>query len=329
MFLTQLTAPQVPQSGAELMPGDTSSFGEGLWQLLRNALADLHPDLTEAAGVCLGILAVILLISVLKLFPGTGDKTADFVGAVGICALLLQSSNSLVSLSVETLTHISQYGKLLLPVMTSAMAAQGGITASTALYAGTAMFDTVLCSVLTKLLVPSIYVYLTLSAANAAMGEEVLKKLAGFVKWLCVWVLKTILYIFTGYMGITGVVSGTTDAAALKAAKLTISGAVPVVGGILADASEAVLVGAGVVRNAAGIYGILAILAVFAGPFLRIGCHYLLIKLTGAICAVFGAKRCTDLIGDFSTAMGLLLAMIGSACLLQLISTVCFLRGVG
>ena len=130
-------------------------------------------------------------------------------------------------------------------------------------------------------------------------------------------------------MGITGVISGTTDAATLKAAKLTISGVVPVVGGILSDASEAVLVSAGLVRNAAGIYGIFAILAIFLTPFLRIGCHYLLLKLTGTLCAVFGVKRCTDLIGDFTTAMGLLLAMTGSVCLLQLISTVCFLRGVG
>lgn len=329
MMLTQLTAPRVSGAGAELMPEQTGSFGDALWELVQNALASVNPDLSEAASVCFGILAVVLLISVVKLLPGAAEKAADFVAAVGICTMLLQSSNSLISLSVNTVEEISQYGKLLLPVMTSALAAQGGITASTALFAGTAFFDTILCSLLTKLLIPSIYIFLTLSAANAAMGEEVLKKLAGMVKGFGVWVLKTVLYVFTGYIGITGVVSGTTDATALKAAKLTISGVVPVVGGILADASEAVLVGAGMVRNAAGIYGILAILAIFAGPFLRIGCHYLLIKLTGAVCAVFGAKRCTELVGDFSTAMGLLLAMTGSVCVLQLISTVCFLRGVG
>ena len=108
--------------------------------------------------------------------------------------------------------------------------------------------------------------------------EEILKKLCGFVKWLSVWILKMILYVFTGYIGITGVVSGPTDAAALKAAKLTISGFVPIVGGILSDASEAVLVSAGVVKNAAGIYGILAIGAVCLGPFLKIGLHYLMLK---------------------------------------------------
>ena len=129
-------------------------------------------------------------------------------------------------------------------------------------------------------------------------------------------------------MGTAALVSGSTDAAALKVAKLTISGMVPVVGGIMSDASEAVLVSAGVVRNAAGIYGILALLAIVAGPFLKIGSHYILLKVTGAVSGLFGSKTCSELISDVSGAMGLLLAMTGSVCLLLLISMVCFLRGV-
>ena len=324
-----LRAPNVPQLGAYLMPEDTSSFGSALWKLLQNALSALNPDLVQACRICLSIFAVVMLISVIKTFPGASEKTCDFVSAVGIAGILLKNSHSLILLSTATITEISEYGKLLLPVLTSALAAQGGITTSTALYAGTVLFDSVLSGILTNLMIPGIYIYLVLAIGQAAMGEEILKKLSALMKGLAVWILKTVLYVFTGYIGITGVVSGTTDAAALKAAKLTISGVVPVVGGILSDASEAVLVGAGVVKNAAGIYGILAILAVFAGPFLKIGCHYLLLKLTGTISSVFGAKQCTDLIGDFSSAMGILLAVTGSVCLLQLISTVCFLRGVG
>ena len=328
MNLSQIRAPLVPQSGEAIMP-DTTSFSEGLFTLLRNGLERLHPDLSEAAGVSLSLIAVILLVSIIRLIPGSKLKTTEFAGAVAIGTLLLQSTNSLIHLGIQTVEEMSAYGKLLLSVMTSTLAAQGGVTSATALYAGTAFFDTLLTSILTGLLNPMVYIFLVLSTANAALGEDILKKMAGFVKWLSVWILKTVLYVFTGYMGITGVISGTTDAAALKAAKLTISGVVPVVGGILSDASEAVLVSAGMVRNAAGIYGILAVLAVFLLPFLKIGCHYILLKLTGAVCGVFGVKRCTELIGDFSAAMGLVLAMTGSVCLLQLISTVCFLRGVG
>lgn len=323
------TAPSVPESGRNLMPEHTESFAQGLEELIKKALGTLQPDVKDAAGTCMGILGVVLMLSLLEAVPGKQNKTCELVGAVAIGVLLLKQTNSLIHLGAETVADVSAYAALLLPVMTAALAAQGGMTASAALYAGTAFFDSVLSNLISSVLRPMIYLFLALSVANCAVEENVLKQLRDFLKWLMVWSLKWILYIFTGYISITGVVSGTTDAATLKATKLTISGMVPVVGNILSDASEAVLVSAGVVKNAAGIYGMLAIGAVCMGPFLKIGLHYLMLKATAALCGVFGSKRITGLIGDFSGAMGLLLAMTGSVCLLFLISLVCFLKGVG
>lgn len=325
----EITAPTVPDSGSELMPDDPSNFGEGLWQILKNGIGLIQPDIAEAAKVSLSVIAAVLLTTIMDSFPGMTQKTCEMVGTLAVAAMLLGCTNGLVRLGTVTVTEMTEYGKLLLPVMTTALAAQGGITASASLYVGTAAFNTLLSTLISSLLIPMTFLFLALSTANAAIGEDILKKMRDFLKWLMTWTLKTILYVFTGYMGITGVVSGTTDAATLKAAKLTISGMVPVVGGILSDASEAVLVSAGVVKNAAGIYGILAILAVIAEPFLRIGAHYLILKATAAVCGIFGTKRVSELVGDFTSTMGLLLAMTGSVCLLLLISTVCFLRGVG
>ena len=324
-----ITAPTVPEAGRDLMPENGTSFGEGLWQIVCRGLGKIRPDIAEGAKISLCVIAAVVMLSILSAFPGITEKCCDLVGAVCIAGVLLGSANSLIRLGTDTVEEVSQYGKLLLPVMTTALAAQGGLTASASLYVGTAAFDTLLGSLISTILVPLTYLYLALAAANAAVGDDLLKKLRDFLKWLMTWGLKTVLYVFTGYMGITGVVSGTTDAAALKAAKLTISGVVPVVGGILSDASEAVLVSAGVVKNAAGIYGIFAVLALIAEPFLRIGVHYLILKFTAAVCGIFGSKRITELIGDFTSVMGLLLAMTGTVCLLFLISTVCFLRGVG
>ena len=247
--------------------------------------------------------------------------------SLAIAMLLFGNAHTLIGAATDTVEELSAYGKLLLPVMTAAMAAQGGTTSSGALYAGTAFFDTLLGSLISKWLVPMIYGFLALAVANSALGHDMLKKLRDFVKGMATWCLKTVLYIFTGYMTITGVISGTTDQAAIKAAKLTISGAVPVVGGILSDASESVLVGASLVKNAVGVYGAVALFGVVIGPFLRIGVQYLLLKLTASVCGVFSGKQAGELVQDFSAAMGLLLGMTGAMCLIFLISIVCFLKG--
>jgi len=137
------------------------------------------------------------------------------------------------------------------------------------------------------------------------------------------------LYIFTGYISITGIVSGSADAAAVKAVKIAISGIVPVVGNIISDASESILVSAGLMKNTVGIYGFLAVTAVWIGPFLQIGTQYILLKLTAAVSSVITGKNGSVLVRDLSGVMGFLLAMTGAVCLMLLISIVCFMKGVG
>lgn len=325
----EIEAPAVPESGSELMPEDTSSFSDALEELFQNALRNVRPDLAEASKVSITVISAVLIISLLKSFSGNVKAAADIAGTVAVASALLMHTNSLIRLGTETVTELSEYGKLLLPVMTTAMAAQGGTASSAMLYTGTAAFDLILTGLISNVLVPLVYLYLALSAANSAIGEDILKRMRDFSKWIISWSLKTLLTVFTTYISISGVITGATDKVALKAAKVTISSVVPVVGGILSDASEAVLVSAGLMKNAAGIYGVLAALAVFLGPFLRIGAHYLVLKVTAVLCSLLATKRISDLIEDFSAAMGLLLAMTASACLMLLISTVCFMKGVG
>lgn len=323
----EIEAPSVPEYAMERMPENTESFADGLWELFQKALLTIRPDLKEACTVSLSVIAAVMLVSILKSFSDNVKTTLTLAGTTVIAAALLLNTNAMIRLGADTVQQLSDYGKMFYPVMATALAAQGGITSSAALYTGTAVFDTILSSVISRILMPMVYVFLALATAHNALGEDTLKRMRDLAKNVVSWCLKTLLTVFTTYMSITGVVSGTTDAAALKATRVTISSVVPVVGGILSDASEAVLVSAGVMKNAAGIYGILAVLALFVEPFLRIGIHYLLLKATAAVCSVLGTPGSTGIIEDFSTAMGMLLGMTGAVCLMLLISTVCFMKG--
>lgn len=324
----ELEAPQVPQSGQDLMPYDTESFAEGAWSIISSAISRLRPDLADALRTGAGLVGICVLLSSVKLIPGTQERITELVGIVSVALSLLGTSGSMIRLAVETVTELSAYGKLLFPVLTASLAAQGGSATSAALYAGTLAFDAILGALVSSLIIPMVYILLCLSVLSAATGQELIVKLRDLCKWLMTWSMKIVLYVFTGYMGITGVVSGTTDAAALKATKLAISGMVPVVGGILSDTSEAVLVGAGVVKSAIGVYGMLSVLAVWISPFLRIGTHYILLKSAYGLSVIFPTKQTGGLIKDFSGVMGLLLAMTGMVCLFLMVSVVCFMKGV-
>ncbi len=325
----EFTAPEVPESAEPFMPEEPQNLQEGIRYILRQSLQRVRPDLSESFCICCSIIVIVMIISLITSFPGVRGKTGILLGAVSISVAMLSSAGTMVTLAANVIGEISQYGKLLLPVLTGALAAQGGVSSSAALYAGTVAFNAVLSGLISGLLIPLVYGYLALSVINSVSGMEAVKEIRDGMKSLVTWLMKTILYIFTGYMGLTGVVSGSTDASVLKAAKLTISGVVPVVGGILSDASEAVLVSAGAAKNAVGIYGMFALLAVWIGPFIKIGTQYLLLRFTGTVSSVFSQKELTQLIQDFASAMGMLLGMTASVCLLFLISVFCFMRGMG
>lgn len=325
-----LELPNTPESAEPYLPESGGDFLDGLLEIGRNVLSTLMPGLREAATTCLGILAVVIICGLFKTsLHEDGINATGILGVAVISLLLLRSTGTFVRLGEETVTELSSYGQTLLPVMSTAMVASGGVTKATALYLGTAFTDSLLSRALSQGVIPMVYLFVASAIGAAATGNSLLSRMRDMFKGWITWGLKLVLYCFTGYMTITGVVSGSADATALRATKLTIAGAVPVVGGILSDASEAILVGAGAVRSTVGVGGLLVILAMTAAPFVRVGVQYLLLKLTAAWCGVVGDPRHSTLIDNFSQAMGLVLAMVGTSSLLQLISVICFMKGVG
>lgn len=327
----EFTAPEAPDRVAGVVEEKAGSFGEGLWNVIRYGIGQLDTSLRDAMGVSLSVTAAVMVCALLReVCAGLSAKAVELACSVAVAGLLLEPSSSLIGLGTDTARELSEYGKLLLPVLTGAMAAQGGVTASAALYAGTALFDSLLSAFLTRLMVPMLWLFLALAIGNSSLRADLLGKMRDFTGWLMGWVLKIVLYLFTGYMAVTGVVSGTADAFAVRAAKAAISTAVPVVGGILSDASEAVLISAGTLGSAAGIYGMLTVLALFAGPFVRLGVQYGLLKGVGALCASFDAGgSASGLVNGFATAMGLVLGMVGTQTILLMISMLCLMKGVG
>lgn len=325
----EFEAPLPTGEAAAFLPKEADSFGEGAWNVLQAAAEVIAPSLTEGARCCLRLLGAMLLVGLVgQMGPGISARTVELAGVAAVSALLLEPSASLIRQGLETTQSLRDYGKLLLPVMTSAMAAGGGVTSASALYVGTAVFDTVLGSLVSNLMVPMLWMYLALCVACAALGEGILHKLRDLIRWAAEWALKLTLYAFTGYMAVTGAVSGTADAAAAKAARIAISGAVPVVGGILSDAADTVLLSAAALGSSAGGMGILAVLAIFCAPVLRIGCRYLLLKLTAAVGELLGGGSAAKLVCDVAGGLGLMMALVSTQAVLLLVSAVCFLRGV-
>ena len=201
-----------------------------------------------------------------------------------------------------------------------ATAASGAVTTATFQQVTTVFLADILLTLINGLLLPLVYLYIGALAAGACLPENRLGAIAEGLKKVITWILTTSLLLFTVYLSIVRVVAGAADGASVKVAKAAISGVVPVVGGIIAEATETVLAGAGMLRNTIGVFGMLAILAACAYPFLQLGVQYLLYKLSAFLAAAIGSPGLCKLIDGLGGAFGLVLGMTGSCALLLFIS---------
>ena len=212
--------------------------------------------------------------------------------------------------------------------MAALTAATGQVSGAAVRQGVTVMFTQLLITTIDRLLVPLVYAYLAACCAYAAVGNEGLKKVAAVLKGAVGFILTGILLAFVGYLTMSGAIAGTADAAAVKATKMAVTRVIPVVGGILADAAESILAGAGVLRGTVGVVGLLVVLAICIGPFLQLAFHYLTYKLTAALTATVADARLSGLLDNIGAAFALVLGMTGACALLLLFSLVCAVSAV-
>lgn len=317
----------LPRDAARLL-SDVSDWGTaGLTDGLRSIWSHLQKDAghllrSQSRGAAAILLTVILCGLFNSFRKGAGEETRflTMAGGLTITALTAGSLDSLMGVGTAVMERMSTFSQALLPAMAAVSAVSGGAAGASVRQLATVFFSGLLMRVIDGLLMPMVYLYAGMLAAGSCLGDRRLTAVAEMLKAVCVKLLTAMLLAFTLYLAVSGIFTGTVDSARVRVTKAAISGAVPVVGSIIAEASETVLAGAGILRGAVGMFGLMGVLALCALPFLQLGIQYLLYKLTAFLASVVGDGELCGLIQGLGGAFGLILGMVGSCALVLLVS---------
>ena len=322
----------LPSSAKEFM-GDAAvgqqDFSTGASSVFTSAVSQSGGYFRASLALMMRILAILLLCRLVETATAVPEgRAVSLAGVLALTICCAADLRTMIGLGKSTMDELMSFSTMLLPVMASTAAASGSFTGAGILYSITAVSSKLLISFCGRVLLPLVYAFLALGITDSALQESRLTKLRELLSFLIKGGLKTVMYIFTGFLAVSGVLAGNVDAAALKTASVTISGMVPVVGSIISDAAQSVLYSAGVLKSAVGTFGLLAFLAIFIAPFLRMGIQYLAFKMTTALGGILGSKL-TGFMECMTVTMGFLLAMLASCVLMCMMSCFCFLRVVG
>ena len=311
----------------------TDALGNGVAFLMEKAGGQVRGFVRQRIKGTVAVLITALLCGVVSGFRhGAGDESGlDITLLAGVFSVTLLTAgtlDSLIDMGRQTMEELSVFSKALLPTLAAVTAASGSVGTATVYQVATVFFADMLLQLIRELLLPMVYLYIGVMVAGTMLSDGRLHGVAAALKKVVVWALSSSLLVFTVYLSVTKAIAGTADRMAVKVTKAAISGVVPVVGGILSDAAETVLAGAGMLKGTVGVFGMLAVLALCMHPFLQIGIQYLLYKLAAFLAAVAAPPALCKLIDGLGTTFGLVLGMTGACGLLLLISILSFIAAV-
>lgn len=311
---------------------DMSGFSDIKNNLMDMAQEAIHTSIGNAVRSAVLLMAIVFLCSLAdslsELGNGMNGQTVRLAGAGAVALVALSDMSSLIGLGRETIRQLSSFTTILMPVMTTAAAAGGSAVSAPVKQAATLLFSNLLTGLINSVLMPVTLGYGAMCVASAAIGGVRLKPLCKLLRWAVTTMLTGILILYTGYLTVSGAVATTADAAAVKAAQMAISGFVPLVGGILSDATGAVLSGASLLRNSIGIFGVIGVLGFCLVPFLRLGVQFLLYKFVAALSGVLSEHPVAGLIQELSGVFALVMGMTGACAMVVLLSLVSVISSV-
>lgn len=324
-----------PDEMTELLEPLDLFSGQGLNEVM-NALKS-HVFQTVRGQVRLAIQPVIqttliiFLCTIISLMmPGKKQEfPITMIGCTSIAYLNLSDTRSFFSDSIEVVQSLYDFSSVLLPCLAGASVFTGASMSAGIKYTAAALFMNILLNFSNTMLVPVVSMYLVCIIGDSVFHQPILGTVSNVIHKVCTTVLTGAVVLFTTYLSVAGLVSGTGELLAARITKTTLSNGLPIVGKIISDTASTLVAGASLIRNGIGLFGMLVLVGMLVLPFVSIGVRYLFFKLISKMDHLWSEQRFTGLIRGISDAYGMMLAIIGSGFVMLFLTLLSFIQVTG
>jgi stage III sporulation protein AE len=301
--------------------------------ILRNVFTCFFREVVANAAllgklIILAIICAVLHNLTVAFDRGTTGQLSYLVVYLVLIGLAMGSFTLAVNAGREVVEQMVSFMQALLPLLLTLMVAVGGV-ASAAIFHPVILASLTVIGTLTKnIVLPLIFFAVVLNIAGNLSPQFRISHLAGLLKTIALGILGIFSTIFLGILAIRGVASGVGDGIALRTAKFAVDAFIPIVGGMFSNALEAIIGSSLLIKNAAGIAGMIAVLLIMSLPLLKIITLALTYKLAGALVQPVGEGQVVDCLNDLGSGMMMIFAVVSVVGLLFFF-TIVILVGVG
>lgn len=310
-------SPDDPDSITKLTPRTVISY---MWEKLK-----------YSAAAPVRLFGIVLSVIILGAASGAAADSMGNKGSNGLyrtvtvmiaIILTVPSMESCIKNAAATLKSGSEFMLCYVPVFAGISAAAGNAASSLSYNAIVLLIAEVSVNIASDMLMPVISVCMAMNIIDAVNPTFSLSSVTGLMKKITSLFLGFGMTVFTGLLSIQSIVGASADTLGVKAAKFVVSNFVPVVGSAVADAYSTMRSGLGLLRGAAGAFGIIALCVTLLPPVLETLCLYLAMTAGEAAAQMFGVKELGTFFKGAASVLYLTAAVLACFGVMFVISTV-------
>jgi stage III sporulation protein AE len=259
---------------------------------------------------------------------GTTGQLSYMVVYLALVTIAISSFALAINTGREVVDKMVSFMQAILPLLLTLLVAMGGV-ASAAIFHPVILVSLTIIGTLTKnVVLPLIFFSAILGIVDHLSSHFKVSHLAGLLKTVAMGLLGIFGTVFLGVLAVQGVAGAVSDGVTLRTAKFAIDVFIPVVGGVFSDALEAIVSSSLLIKNAAGIAGMIAVLLIMGLPLLKILTLALIYKLAGALVQPVAEGQVVDCLNDLGGSMIMVFAVVAVVGLLFFFA-ITILVGVG
>ncbi|MGB4503802.1 MAG: stage III sporulation protein AE [Syntrophaceticus sp.] len=241
--------------------------------------------------IVLGALLALLEHMQSAFEQNTVAKLSHSIGMLALLTVALSSFTIALNTGRAAIGNMVGFMQSLIPILLTLMAAMGSLTTVALMHPVIYMSLNILATLIQNVVFPLIFCAAVLGIISSLSERFQVSRLADLFRDGSVLLTGLFLTIFIGILGIQGVAGAVTDGVGLRTVKFLTGAFVPVVGGILTDAVDAIAGCSLFIKNSMGIIGVLAILFLCALPVVKILSAAVMYRLAAALLQPLGAQE--------------------------------------
>lgn len=285
---------------------DYSNVFSALGNMLFSGVRSLVP-------VLMAVCAVALLYSFVKtlnpefLSEGTG-RAVYFVCYAVILGLLAYKTFDVVKGCFDGIKRFASVMEIVFPLIITVMTATGATVSASVYRPAVAFLGAGITNAVTVAVIPLVTFLIVFTCVSGLSETLKTNKLAAFVASVIKWILGISATVFTMFLSVQGMTAASYDGITFRITKYVVGNSVPLVGGFLKDGAELFIASGILIKNALGIFGLIAVIGAILAPLARLVAFSLFLRLAAGVVEPFTDSRISDCMASLAKDLNYVLA---------------------